>query len=109
VLADNAVRYTIVGEVVIAARETPEGVAIEVRDTGPGLSGEVLRETEQLLGGQASSENHRGLGFGLRLAGRLVRVLGATATVATGPTGSTFVLGLPHLAVEMPAPQRATA
>lgn len=109
VFADNAVRYTSTGEVAVTASETSDGVTIEIRDTGPGFSAETIRETEHLLGGGAGGEHHRGLGFGLRLAGRLVRVLGATVTVDTGANGTRFVLGLPHHVVEMPAPQRATA
>jgi signal transduction histidine kinase len=109
VFADNAVRYTAAGEVVVAARLSPDGVAIEVRDTGPGLPADVVRESEALASGRGGTDANRGLGFGLRLAGRLLRILNATITLATGTTGTTFLLRIPHLAVELPAPQRATA
>jgi signal transduction histidine kinase len=107
--ADNAVRYTSAGEVVVMARSAPDGITVEVRDTGPGLPADVIRETEALASGRPGAEGSRGLGFGLRLAGRLLRTLNATITVATGTTGTTVHLRLPHLAVEIPAPQRASA
>lgn len=107
--ADNAIRYTSTGEVAVVARTAPDGIAIDIRDTGPGLPADVVRESEALASGRPGAEGSRGLGFGLRLAGRLLRALNATLTVATGASGTTVHLRLPHLAVEVPAPQRATA
>lgn len=109
VFADNAVRYTAAGEVAVVARDAPDGVAIDVRDTGPGLPADVVRESEALASGRSSTEGGQGLGFGLRLAGRLLRTLNASLTVATGATGTTVHLRIPHLAVELPTPQRASA
>ncbi|HYY06732.1 MAG TPA: response regulator [Candidatus Limnocylindria bacterium] len=97
-LADNAVRYTTQGEVVLVARPAATGVTLEVRDSGPGIDPELIVETEDVIAGRAATRPPRLLGFGLRLAGRLVRILGASLTLAAGPQGSTCHLVVPDLA-----------
>jgi signal transduction histidine kinase len=98
VLADNAVRFTTAGEVVLVARPAANGVTLEVRDTGPGIEPELIVETEDVIAGRATDGPPRLLGFGLRLAGRLVRALGASLTIAGSPTGTTCHLVVPDLA-----------
>src|SRR5256712_955757 len=88
-LADNAVRHTTEGEVVLVARPAASGVTLEVRDSGPGIDPELIVETEDVVAGRATTRPPRLLGFGLRLAGRLVRILGASLTMAAGPAGTT--------------------
>ncbi|TMB16619.1 MAG: response regulator [Deltaproteobacteria bacterium] len=97
-LADNAVRYTAEGEVVVVARPAATGVTLEMRDSGPGIAPELIVETEDVLAGRAPTRPPRLLGFGLRLAGRLVRVLGASLTMAASPEGTTCHLVVPDLA-----------
>jgi len=97
-LADNAVRYTAEGEVVVVARPAATGVTLEMRDSGPGIDPELIVETEDVLAGRAPTRPPRLLGFGLRLAGRLVRVLGASLTMAASPEGTTCHLVVPDLA-----------
>src|SRR5439155_356691 len=97
-LADNAVRYTTEGEVVLVARPAATGVTLEVRDSGPGIDPELIVETEDVIAGRATTRPPRLLGFGLRLAGRLVRILGASLTMAAGPDGTTCHLVVPDLA-----------
>src|SRR5207247_4871779 len=94
-LADNAVRYTNEGEVVLVARPAATGVTLEVRDSGPGIDPELIVETEDVIAGRATTRPPRLLGFGLRLAGRLVRILGASLTMAAGPDGTTCHLVVP--------------
>ena len=108
-LADNAVRFTAAGAVVLVAWPGPDGITIEIRDTGPGLGPEVIVETEDLAAGRSGGEPPRHLGFGLRLAGRLVRVLGGSLTFATSRSGTTCLLRVPDLAAENTVPHRATA
>lgn len=98
VLADNAVRFTGAGEVAILARPAAGGITLEVRDTGPGLPAELIMETEDVIAGRSADKPPRLLGFGLRLAGRLVRILGASLTIASSPTGTTCHLVVPDLA-----------
>src|SRR5207247_4407170 len=45
-LADNAVRHTVEGEVVLVARPAASGVALEVRGSGPGTSPELTHAPE---------------------------------------------------------------
>ena len=95
-LADNAVRYTLSGEVVLRAEVAPGGsVSIDVRDTGPGMAAELVAETRDVIAARSDVEPPRLLGFGLRLAGRLVRVLGATLDVHAGPGGTRFSIVVP--------------
>src|SRR5207249_4167378 len=65
-LADNAVRYTTEGEVVLVARPAATGVTLEVRDSGPGIDPELIVETEDVIAGRATTRPPRLLGFGLR-------------------------------------------
>jgi signal transduction histidine kinase len=98
VLADNAVRFTSQGEVVLVARPAAGGITLEVRDTGPGINAELIVETEDVIAGRGTDKPPRLLGFGLRLAGRLVRVLGGSLTIAASPSGTTCHLVIPDLA-----------
>jgi len=100
-LADNAVRYTLTGEVVLCAEPAPGGsVVIDVRDTGPGMAPQLVAETRDVVAARPNADPPRLLGFGLRLAGRLVRALGATLDVHAGPSGTRFAIAVPaHQAV----------
>jgi signal transduction histidine kinase len=106
-LADNAVRWTNRGEVLIRARAVNGGLSIEVRDSGPGLDPDLILETEDVMAGRAGARPPRLLGFGLRLAGRLVRTLGASLTIGSSPSGTTCQLVIPALTARVP--QTATA
>ena len=107
--ADNAVRYTHAGEVALVARPAAGGATLEVRDSGPGLDAELIVETEDVVAGRAAIRPPRLLGFGLRLAGRLVRALGASLTIAPSPGGTTCHLVLPNLAATARDTHAATA
>jgi signal transduction histidine kinase len=96
-LADNAVKWTNRGEVVVRARAVTGGVSIEIRDSGPGLDPDLVLETEDVIAGRAGVRPPRMLGFGLRLAGRLVRALGASLTIAPSATGTVCQLMIPAL------------
>jgi len=98
VLLDNAVRYTAEGQVVVTARPAAGGATLEIRDSGPGIAPELIVETEDVIAGRAEQRPPRQLGFGLRLAGRLVRALGASLTLVGGPDGTTCHLVIPDLA-----------
>jgi len=86
-LAENALRVTPEGERIVFALDA-DG-AIEVRDSGPGLTKEdeaVAFQPGELF------ERYRGVrkvgtGFGLALVGRLASRLGASASVAKAPEG----------------------
>jgi signal transduction histidine kinase len=108
-LADNAVRFTSEGEVHIAARAAGGGVTIEVQDSGPGLGADLIAETEELVAGRGQERPPRLLGFGLRLASRLARALGAVMTIAASETGTSCKLMVPDLDVSASATPTAQA
>jgi PAS domain S-box-containing protein len=96
-LVSNAISYTTRGEVAIEARQSPGGIAIEVRDSGCGIPPDrledVFREFVRLNRG-GGSEN--GMGLGLAIVRRQVAEMGATVDVRSElDVGSVFTLNLP--------------
>ena len=98
-LVDNALRVLTPGApLVIACRALPGGVAVQVRDGGPGLAPEDLavafergRLTERYRG-----DRPVGSGLGLALVGELSRRLGGAASAAPAPEGGVaFTIELP--------------
>jgi anti-sigma regulatory factor (Ser/Thr protein kinase)/CheY-like chemotaxis protein len=77
-LLANAVRYTERGRVTIGCRRRGDRVSIEVWDTGPGIPAEkfaeVFQEFAQL--GNPERDRRKGLGLGLAIVERLVKLLG---------------------------------
>jgi signal transduction histidine kinase len=109
-LVENAVRYTERGEIVVEATPVPGGVALRVSDTGIGMSEETIAETLAVAEGDPNEGPPRLLGFGLRLVGRLVRILGGTLAVTSSPEGTQIEMALPDLvAVEIEAPAASVA
>ena len=97
-LLSNAFRYTRKGGVVMALRARGEQLRIEVWDTGVGIEEDKLREifTEfhQLL--PQGTGGRQGVGLGLAIVERMVRILGYDIDVSSRPgRGSRFVLTLP--------------
>jgi two-component system OmpR family sensor kinase len=97
VLLDNAVRVCAEGDrVVLEARAVEDGVRVEVRDSGPGLTQE---EWTVAFEPGALHERHPGraggAGLGLAIAHRLVQRLGGTVEVGAAPEGGArFVVRL---------------
>jgi signal transduction histidine kinase len=77
-LLDNALRHAIRRSVVLSARRVDDGVAVEVRDTGPGIpqdrQKDIFKEFVQLNNPQR--DRRMGLGLGLAIADRLAQLLG---------------------------------
>ncbi len=101
-LAVNAVKFTSSGNVTIAIREAAlvagEGIELEVRDTGPGVSPELVDAAfEQFTQLSASSTRcYRGLGLGLPVVQRNIRALGGALELRTAPgQGSSFKATIP--------------
>ncbi len=97
-LLSNAFRYTRKGGVVLALRQRRDQLRIEVWDTGVGIEAAKLRdiftEFHQLL--PQGTGGRQGVGLGLAIVERMVRVLGYSIDVASRPgRGSRFVLTLP--------------
>jgi signal transduction histidine kinase len=105
----NAVRYTETGGILLGVRRRGGEWRIDVIDTGLGIpperQAEVFQEFTRL--GEAQAE---GLGLGLAIATRIVRLLGGRIELASNPgKGSRFSLLLPVATAETPRSPRPAA
>lgn len=99
-LCENALRVTPHGmPLVLEVRDAPGGVALEVRDGGPGLTDEDLQVAFEpsALHDRYIGIRPVGTGVGLALVGRLATRLGGTATAgAAAEGGARFTVHLPR-------------
>lgn len=105
-LLSNAFRYTTSGGVVLGMRKAGGELRIEVWDTGVGIAEDKLQdiftEFHQLL--PQGTGGRQGVGLGLAIVERMVRILGYRVEVSSRPgRGSRFVVTLP-LEQTRPAP-----
>lgn len=110
-LLGNAAKFTRQGQVtLVAAREAPDRVRIEVQDTGCGIAEDqvaVVFERFSRLTDQTRRE-YGGTGLGLSISQHLVQLMGGHIGVrSTLNVGSVFWLELP--VVEVAPPVRASA
>ncbi|MEU6258429.1 ATP-binding protein [Streptomyces sp. NPDC047043] len=115
-LLDNAARYSPPSEpVLVSGKEVPNGVGIEIQDSGKGLSEEKKREAEEALTGTAVGPGIGGISedanIGLRVVGILARRYGIRVTFADSPwLGTSVVIVVPHKYFSpLPATAPATA
>jgi len=112
-LVSNAIRYTPQnGSVFIACKKRGNQLRIEVRDNGVGIAkhdtDNIFREFFQLAPTQL--ELQKGLGLGLSIVDRLVKLLGHKLTVQSAPQqGSIFALELPLAVMPKVAPLMPSA
>ena len=103
----NAVRYTESGRIVLGCRRRGGELAIEVRDTGPGIAESdqqlIFEEFRRLdRGGQ-------GLGLGLAIAERIARLLGHPLQLRSQPGhGAMFSIRVPRSTARPTATGAAT-
>ncbi|MEV5319562.1 ATP-binding protein [Streptomyces sp. NPDC052687] len=101
-LLDNATRYSPPSEpVIVSGKEVPNGVGIEIQDSGKGLSEEKKREAADALAGTAAGPGLGGItedaNIGLRVVGILARRYGIRVTFADSPwLGTSVVVVVPH-------------
>ncbi|MFF4504336.1 ATP-binding protein [Streptomyces sp. NPDC001401] len=101
-LLDNAARYSPPTEpVLVSGKEVPNGVGIEIQDSGKGLSEEKKREAADALAGTAAGPGLGGISedanLGLRVVGALARRYGIRVTFADSPwLGTSVVVVVPH-------------
>ncbi len=98
-LVGNALKFTEMGHVVVRALPTDSGrMRLEVEDTGPGISSEVLPQLFMPFT-QGDSSTHRrygGTGLGLAISQRLVELMGGRISVESKVgMGSVFWAELP--------------
>ncbi len=100
-LALNAIKFTADGEVAISMRrcaQEPQDLEIEVRDTGAGMSRDLLSSAFEPLVqlSHSSARRHRGLGLGLTVVQRNVNALGGRLQVESVlGRGSCFKVTIP--------------
>ncbi len=91
----NAIKYTDKGGVSIEARQTSQGVAVSITDTGIGIS---KLDQDKIFDKFFRSEDFRtrknsGTGLGLYVTMKLVKIIGATVEVSSELNkGSTFTV-----------------
>jgi PAS domain S-box-containing protein len=116
-LLSNAIKYNQANGTVIVdyTTSTPDRLRVSVRDSGAGLSPDMLGQLFQpfnRLGRETSREE--GTGIGLVMSKRLVELMGGTIGVAsTVGSGSVFwfelnAVSAPHLAADLAAPAAIT-
>lgn len=102
-LADNAVKYTPPGTVVILSGDCIEGgILLTVTDQGTGLSATQLERI--FIPGQRGQDTEKkaGWGMGLPLARRMIETQGGTLTATSNPgQGCTFQIWLPEISEEL--------
>jgi len=99
-LVGNAVKYTPVGgQVLVSLRRDRDAAVLRVRDSGIGMSAELVGRVFDLFvqGERALDRGQGGLGIGLTLVKHLAELHGGKAFAASaGPgEGSTFTVALP--------------
>jgi CheY-like chemotaxis protein/anti-sigma regulatory factor (Ser/Thr protein kinase) len=109
-LLGNAIKFTAKGQVTLRLRYAREFAAIEIEDTGPGMSAEELgRIFEPFARGAIAGPAAPGAGLGLTIAKMLIDLMGGEMHVQSTPgLGSVFRLRLflPHLHRVPPAVAR---
>ncbi len=103
-LVENALRATPSGgRVVVAVRTDAPGPAIDVRDSGPGLTADDVSHAFQRGALRAKYRDVRpvGTGLGLSIAARLVDRMGGSISAGSAPEGGArFTVELPAMRSE---------
>lgn len=97
-LMSNAIRYTDTGNVAVSCFREAEGVRVSVRDSGIGITSDHLANIfdEFYRIDNDSAARNVGLGLGLTIVDRIVRLLGIRLDVDSEPgQGSSFSLLVP--------------
>jgi len=112
-LVDNAVKYAGEGgEVAVRLARAPGGVALSVRDRGPGISADDQHRIFERFyrATNARMRNVRGSGIGLSLVKHIAEAHGGRVTLTSAPGhGATFTVFVPSAPLVTPGPQAQAA
>ncbi|MCM0677361.1 HAMP domain-containing histidine kinase [Micromonospora phytophila] len=115
-LIDNAVKFSGAGgEVTVSVRHGDGGVALEVRDTGPGMTSSQLGQATERFWRAPEVQNVDGAGLGLTIVAVLVDASDGRLTMRRGeprglvaglwfPADPPAALPAPRVAAELPDP-----
>lgn len=93
ILVDNALSHTPAGtSIAIDATADKSGVALEVRDDGPGIPAE---DVGRIFDRFHTGDKTGGTGLGLSIARELAAAMSGSLNVQTSGSGTTFTLRLP--------------
>jgi len=97
-LVDNAIKYTPQGgRITIAAEDRPNGVALSVADTGPGIPPAERNRVLERFVRLEESRNSPGTGLGLSLVAAVARMHEARLELADNSPGLKAILIFPAL------------
>jgi signal transduction histidine kinase len=104
-LISNAFKFTLQGEIRVAAHESPTHAVLEVSDTGIGIPEKELPKIfERFHRVSSTGRTHEGAGIGLALVRELVELHGGTiAATSTLGSGSTFRVEIPKGCAHLPS------
>jgi signal transduction histidine kinase len=92
-LVQNAIKFTPAGgQVRLAAVATPEGPAVRVADTGPGIPAAARARIFERFYRLDPSPHDEGSGLGLSLVAAIAKFHGYTVTIDDGAPGAVFTL-----------------
>lgn len=97
-LVDNAIKFSVLGNVLVCARRSRAGFRIEVRDNGPGIAAEYSRKIfdEYFQIGNPERNSGAGLGLGLSIVQRIAHLLELNLDLRSEPgRGTVFSVVLP--------------
>jgi signal transduction histidine kinase len=97
-LVDNAIKFTDTGSVTIDVFPRGQGVVFSVQDTGEGIAPEVVPIIFDMFrqGDSSMTRRHEGVGLGLYIVQRMLKLLGGTVEVESARgQGSTFRVWIP--------------
>ncbi|HEV2680156.1 MAG TPA: ATP-binding protein, partial [Rhodanobacter sp.] len=109
-LANNALKFTEHGKVVLRAQRTPDGLQFSVSDTGPGIPEASQMRLFQRFEQEDGPQRRAGSGLGLAICRELVDMMGGSIELESRlGHGSTFHVRLPLTEMSAGAPPPASA
>jgi signal transduction histidine kinase/ligand-binding sensor domain-containing protein/CheY-like chemotaxis protein len=99
-LLNNALKFTASGRIVLRASSGGESLAIEVEDTGPGMTAEECARLFQRFAQTSFGAGLGGSGLGLSIVHQITQIMGGDVRLRSTPgVGSVFTVRLPLVPV----------